>query len=123
MKKSILFLTPILFTLLACSPNGSGSSSQDDMFAKDVVKVYFFESAVKYDRSNPFALVECEVGSKIANPGTPTSSDPAFNTFLGWSAKPIIMDESELWDFAEDSVPTYVPGGEYYIYAQCNYVE
>jgi hypothetical protein len=134
MKKSVLFLAPVLFALLACAPNPSSSestsseipssaSSEDDpMFAKDKVKVYFFESGVKFDRYNPFFVKEYEVESKIENPGTPTSSDPAFNNFVGWSFKPIVMDDSELWDFQEDTLPHYIPGGEYYLYGQWDYV-
>lgn len=150
MKKSIFFLTPILLVLLACAPANNPSSFEPssetpssseepssseipssqpsssgndwgDMFAKDKVKVYFFESGVKFDRFNPFFVKEYEVESKIENPGTPTSTDPAFNTFIGWSNKPIVMDDSELWNFEEDYLPNYIPGGEYYLYGQWDY--
>lgn len=137
--KKLLLLVPALL-LAACAPISSSdlfsssaptssssepssetSSSEDPMFAKDKVKVYFFESGVKYDRYNPYYLVEVEVGSKISNPGTPASTDPAFNVFVGWSNKPIVMDDSEIWNFEEDTLPNYVPGGEYYLYGQWDY--
>lgn len=133
--KKILLLAPILL-LAACSgstPSSSSSSQQpsetpssseeDSMFAKDKAMVYFFESSVNFDKKNPFYVMEYEVGSKITNPGTPASSDPAFNKFLGWSAKPNIIDETELWNFDEDTLPNYIPGSEYYIYGQWDYVQ
>lgn len=143
--KKLLLLAPALLLIAACAPTPSSepssssstpsstpssepssstpsSSEEDSMFAKDKVKVYFFESGVKYDRYNPYHLVEVEVGSKITDPGIPASTDPAFNVFVGWSSKPIVMDDSELWNFQEDSLPNYVPGGEYYLYGQWDYV-
>lgn len=131
--KKILLLAPILLLASCASPLPSSSSQQpsetpssseeDSMFAKDKAMVYFFESSVKFDKKNPFYVMEYEVGSKITNPGTPTSSDPAFNKFLGWSAKPNIIDETELWNFDEDSLPNYIPGSEYYIYGQWDYAQ
>lgn len=142
--KKILLLAPILLLASCAAPLPSSSSSQqpssetsssqpsssepssseeDSMFAKDKAMVYFFESSVNFDKKNPFYVMEYEVGSKITNPGTPASSDPAFNKFLGWSAKPNIIDETELWNFDEDTLPNYIPGNEYYIYGQWDYVQ
>lgn len=123
MKKSLFLLIPTLLVLGACTPVTSSSSSEDDPFAVDKVTVYFFESATKFDTKNPYYSYEVELGAKLTAPEVdPTSTDPAFNTFLGWSNKPIIMSEEDLWDFENDKIPNYIPNLKYYVYGQWDYV-
>lgn len=123
MKKFLFLLVPMLLTLGACTPATSSSSSEDDPYRIDQVTVYFFESAVKFDTKNPFYSYTVDLGGKLTAPETnPVSSDPAFNTFLGWSNKPIIMNNDDLWDFENDKIPSYIPNLEFYVYGQWDYV-
>jgi hypothetical protein len=122
MKKSLLFLFPALLALGACAP-ATSSSSEDDPFAVDKVTVYFFVSAVNVDEKNPFLSYEVELGSKLTAPtSNPETIDPAFNTFLGWSNKPFIMNDDEYWNFEEDKIPTYIPNLKFYMYGQWDYI-
>lgn len=122
-KKFILLLAPMLLALGACAPATSSSSSEEDPYRPDMVTVYFFESAIYFDVKNPFYTYQVELGSKLHAPeNDPTSSDPAFNTFKGWSAKPFVMNEEEYWDFENDKIPSYIANLQFYIYGQWDYV-
>ena len=120
MKKNLLLISLLSLTLLftGCTRDGGGntgsnsgnntgasnptSTSQDTTVD---ISVTFYVDYNDVTATGVFATQVVKNGDKITNPGTPSEAPfEEFPNFLGWSAKEIIDDDADLWDFANDIV-------------------
>lgn len=105
---SILCLLAPLF-LASCggrSSSGGGSSTptQDPTFdpSDDTqIQVKFYLDYNKINLDEIYATKVIKRGSKVSEPTKPTEAPSSdFPVFLGWSAKEIIDDKKDLWNFS-----------------------
>ena len=91
------------------SGGGGGGGQGGEPAVEEVVTVNFYADFNQKPAKNIYYVQKVKFGNKVVEPDHPTTpSDPAYPVFKGWSAKEIIDDEADLFDFntilTEDNV-------------------
>ena len=132
MKKNKLFLLLIPVMLLgACGNNNNHEQTTSEepphtsVPSEDpnAVLVRFYLSGSFYGVNDFDSTTYALKGGIVNKPIDPVSKDPAFNIFLGWSTKYFISNDSELWDFYNDTIPEEYSESTFSLYGQWDYVE
>ena len=118
MKRLSLVILSIAsaIALVGCSctaqPNGNsggggGSNTSTSNVNKNDITVNFYADFNQVLSKNVFQSYTVHNGDKLTKPtNNPEAPYPEFPVFLGWSAKEIIDDKADLWDFENDYVDT-----------------
>ena len=90
------------------SSSSESSSSEESTIIERKVTVNFYLDYNQVAAGKIYFTTEVDNGGLILEqPANPTEAPyPEFPVFKGWSAKEIINNENELWNFATDKVVT-----------------
>ena len=106
---ALLLLAPL--SLAGCKRSSSndgpetpsGSGEEDD----DSVTVNFYLDYNKINLNEVYHSQTVKRGKTVSEPPKPSEApSPEFPVFLGWSAKEIIDDKKDLWNFSKDKITT-----------------
>ena len=120
MKKGFKLIASLLALMMvsgcSCSvtPGPNPSDSQDESSQKTssieaheiVVKYYVDFNAFEGNKRDVYHTQTVQLNDKLTKPANPTSTFPEFKTFVGWSTKPVIDEDKDLWNFDTDVVYT-----------------
>ena len=121
MKKGFKLIASLLAMLMvsgcSCSvspvsPSGEDTSSESTPKTSSIeehqitVKFYVDFNAFEADKKDVYQTQVVNLNDKLTKPTNPTSRFPEFKTFVGWSTKPIVDEDKDLWNFDTDKVYT-----------------
>lgn len=99
-SKLLLGLLPALlaFSVTGCSGDNGDEKKSEKL--PDNVVVNFYIDFNQYDSGEVYATQTISQGGKVTAPATPTEAPfEMYPNFLGWSAKEIIDNKNDLWNF------------------------
>ena len=107
---ALLAISPMV-GLTACSGCSSDSENESESvdpgdIPEGYIRVFFY---VDFNQPNTGECLEHQdvlPDSLITAPVTPYAVSEDFPVFLGWSAKEVINDKKDLWNFSSDKVNT-----------------
>ncbi len=144
MKKNKLLLALLPLTLLVSScvnndvtstsqitTSGSTNTSQTtstttsttNVIIQDIT-IYYYASIYESYAGETYYSGKGKTNELITDkPADPVSKYEEFNTFIGWSTKPLIVTEDDLWDFENDLIPPNIYPPVLTLYGIWDYVE
>ncbi len=134
--KFVLALLPMVLVLGACQENTTSSTtttSEDPILTTTTtsrpaiiqdITIYYYRSIYESIAGQTYYTGHGRTHELITDvPEEPESNDPAFNTFVGWSTKPLVASSEDLWDFSVDTVPENLYPPVLTLYGIWDYVE
>lgn len=116
-KLGLLTLIPALLalSLSACDNGGQVTPSQSggggggdsgQTIPEGYVRVTFYIDFNQMGTEEYYDRKDIAIGTAVAEPTRPTEAPfPQFPNFAGWSAKEIIKDKNDLWNFSTTITP------------------
>ncbi len=129
-NKLLLLLIPVL-ALMGCDNNKIDDSSSSITSTTSTTNIIIQTVTIYYYSSiyESYAGTRYYTGTGTSYeliddiPEDPTSIDPAFNVFVGWSTQPLIATSDDLWDFEVDTIPGNLYPAVLTLYGIWDYVE
>lgn len=98
-SKLLLGLLPALLALSVTGCSGDENNDDSQKLPENVV-VSFYIDYNQFDSGEAYATQTIAQGGKVTAPATPTEAPfEMYPNFLGWSAKEIIDNKNDLWNF------------------------